>query len=107
MHFAYTDCLQSAKKKKKKQEWPDIDQYLLEVKGKEKGKTDLVSAFNCHVTSLHRSIRMVLRNLRQEWQDMGWQYQQKELEPKNIQEIRGLHRGDVGSGVFTTMGGKN
>lgn len=29
--------------------WPDIDWYLLEVKRKEKGKINLVSALNYHV----------------------------------------------------------
>ena len=50
--------------------WPDIDWYLLEVKGKEKGKVDLVSGFKYYVMKeeviLHRFILTVVRSLRQE-----------------------------------------
>lgn len=62
--------------------WPDTAWYLLEVKRKEKYKTDLPSDWIWHGNTSKRN----------------WNQQ------KNI---RGLYSGDVGSIDCITMGGKN
>lgn len=40
-------------------EWPEIDWYLLEVKRKEKGQTDLVNAFKYHITREYNDFMLI------------------------------------------------